>query len=89
MKGLQTLFFVLLVLILATLTMLYFTPDKDNKTFKPNSGNFYSKHPGKFVSYHHGSFKPIIDREDPKRYAVKLYEYHDKKEKARRKTFYR
>ena len=40
-----------------------------------------------FEVFHDGSYIPIIDREDPDRYAVKLYEYHDKVDSARERVF--
>ena len=41
----------------------------------------------KFEIYHDGNYIPIIDREDPERYTVKLYEYHEKVDAARERIF--
>ena len=40
-----------------------------------------------FEVFHSGNYIPIIDREDPDRYAVKLYEYQDKVDAARVRIF--
>jgi len=40
-----------------------------------------------FEVFHDKNYIPIIVREDPDRYSVKLYEYHDKVDAARTRIF--